>query len=76
MICFDTQMTYTFTTLSLSSDALYADDPDMWKSIQGFIFMLFNGFIDWKVMKQCTVITSTTEVKLLAFSATTKETLW
>ena len=75
-ICFDTQMTHTFTTFSPSSDALYADDPDMQKNIQGFIFMLFNGPIDWKAMKQYTVTTSMTETKLLTLSATAKEALW
>ena len=76
LICFNIQMMYMFTMFSFSSDALYADDFNTWKSIQVFIFMLFNGFINWKVMKQYTVITSTTEIKLLAFSATAKEVLW
>ena len=75
-ICFDTQMIHMLTTFSPSSDASYADDSDTRKSIQGFIFMLFNGFINWKVMKQHTMIMSMTEVKLLAFSAMAKEALW
>ena len=76
LIYFDIQMMHTFTTFSPSSDALYADDLDTWKSIQGFIFMLFNRFIDWKAMKQHTGITSTTEVELLALFAMAKEALW
>ena len=76
LIYFNTQMTYTLTTFSLNSNALYANDPNTQKSTQRFIFMLFNRLINWKAMKQRTMITNMTEVELLVFSATTKKALW
>ena len=59
-----------------SSDALFGNDPDTRQSSQGYAFKLFNRIIDWKASKQKTVITSSTEVELLAISTTAKETIW
>ena len=76
LIYFDTQMTHMFMMFLPNNNALYTNNPNTQKNIQKFIFMLFNGFINWKAMKQYTMITNTTEIKLLAFSATAKEALW
>ena len=58
-----------------SSDAAFADNAD-WKSSYGFLFKLFGGPIDWKVMKQKMVMTSSIEAELLALSNIAKEVLW
>jgi len=54
------------------SDAAFADNIDR-KSLDGYLFMLYNGAIDWRAAKQATVTTSTTEAELLAMSRTAKE---
>ena len=59
-----------------SSDASYANDPDTRRSSQGYVFLLYNGTIDWSATKQKTVTCSTTEAELLAISTTAKETMW
>jgi hypothetical protein len=48
------------------SDASFTDDFITCYSIEGFLFQLFGGMIDWKYIKQSTVITSITEAELLA----------
>ena len=58
-----------------SSDAAFADDSATRHSIEGYLFQLFGGPIDWKSMKQKTVTTSSTEAKLLTFSHAAKEVL-
>jgi hypothetical protein len=54
------------------SDAAFADNIDR-KSSDGYLFMLYNGPIDWRASKQATVTTSSTEAELLALSRTAKE---
>jgi Reverse transcriptase (RNA-dependent DNA polymerase) len=54
------------------SDAAFADNLDR-KSSDGYLFMLYNGAIDWRASKQTTVTTSSTEAELLALSRTAKE---
>lgn len=49
------------------SDAAFADNLDR-KSSDGYLFMLYNGAIDWRASKQVTVTTSSTEAELLALS--------
>lgn len=59
-----------------SSDAAYADDPETRKSTQGFLIPFFGGAVDWKSVKQKTVVTSSTEAELLALSKAAKEIYW
>ena len=72
-ILFNTQATYSREIFLASSDASFADDSSTRYSSQGYAFKLFNGMIDWKASKQCTVTTSSTEAELLAISAAGKE---
>lgn len=58
-----------------SSDASFANDLDTRQSSQGYVFMLFNGAIDWKASKQKMVTTSSTKAELLAISTIDKETI-
>ena len=62
--------------LSSASDASYADDRITRKSSMGWLFILFNGLIDWSATLQKTVTTSTTEAELLALSHITAWLLW
>ena len=51
-----------------ASDILFTDNTVDRKSSQGYIIKLFGGLIVWRVNKQDTVTTSSTEAKLLALS--------
>ncbi len=61
--------------LQLSSDALFADDPETRKSTQGYLMKLLGGAIMWQSSKQKTVTTSTTEAELLSLSHIARETI-
>ena len=73
---FDGRVTIPRKVFLASSDASFGNDPDTRASSQGYVFLLFNGPIDWKASKQKTVTTSTTEAELLAISSAAKETIW
>lgn len=62
--------------LIVSSDASYALDIPTRKSHYGSLFLLFNGPVDWKALKQPIVTTSSTEVELLSLSETAKQAYW
>ena len=51
-----------------ASDASFADEPTRWWSIEGGLFQLFGGSLDWFSTLQRTVTTSSTEAELLALS--------
>jgi len=55
------------------SDASFADDKTTRKSLQGYIFYLFSGPIDWKAILQRYVTKSTTEAELVAASSASTE---
>ncbi len=54
------------------ADAAFANEKGR-KSVEGYIFKLFGGLIDWAAKKQATVSTSTTEAELLAMLHAGKE---
>ena len=58
------------------SDASFADDTETRKSTQGHKMEIFNGTNDWKVMRQTSVATSTTEAELTALSSLATWLLW
>ena len=58
-----------------SSNASFADDTNTRRSTINSAYILFGGIIDWKVVKQKAVTTSTTEAELLGVSAVAKDTL-
>jgi hypothetical protein len=59
-----------------ATNALYADYKATRKSLQGYIFFLFGGPIDWKATLQRCVTKSTTEAELVAASSAGTELLW
>ena len=61
--------------LLASSDASFASHYSR-KSIQGQVFQLYGGTIDWKANKQSTITLSSTEAELLALSDATKQLIW
>ena len=63
-------------SLVCTSDASFADNMIDQKSSQGYIMKLFRGPVAWRVNKQDTVTTSSTEAELLALSQTVKEMIY
>lgn len=61
--------------LHCSADAAFANSDDC-RSVQGFVFKLFNGPIHWNSCKQSTVTTSSTEAELLSLCNASKELVW
>ena len=59
-----------------ASDAAFADDIATRKNTVGYLFQLFGGVIDWHLLRQKTVTTSSTEAELLALTHAAKETYW
>jgi hypothetical protein len=60
----------------VASDAFFANNSTNRKSSQAFAMKLFGGLIGWRANKQNTVITSTTEAKLLALAQAAKESMY
>jgi hypothetical protein len=61
------------TNLIISLDASFADDEETRHSSYGYTVSLFGGLIAWKVGKQNTVTTSTTEAEIKGVELTIKE---
>lgn len=61
--------------LDCSADAAFGNTSDR-RSVQGFVFKLFNGPIHWNSSKQATITTSPTGTELLSLSNATKELIW
>ena len=59
-----------------ASDAAFADHRETRRSSQGYLFMLFEGLIDWKATLQRSVTRSTTEAGLLSLSTAAVEIIW
>jgi hypothetical protein len=59
-----------------ASDAAFADDELISKSSNDYLFKLYNDFIDWRAVKQITMITFSIEIKLLILSRIAKKTIW
>jgi len=51
-----------------ASNILFRDDPVNRKSIEGYLFTLFRGLINWRSTKQKLVIKLSMEAELLALS--------
>jgi hypothetical protein len=64
------------STATCAGDAAFANDPVARFSTEGYLLKLFNGPIDWRSIKQKTVIKSSTEAELLALSHAAKEVIW
>ena len=59
-----------------TSNALFADDILDRKNSQGYIMLLFDEAIAWKVNKQNIIIMLSIKVKLLALLQITKEAIF
>ena len=66
----------TAVSLVCTSNVSFVDNMINQKSSQGYIMKFFGGPVTWRVSKQDTVTTSSTEAKLLALSQTAKETIY
>jgi hypothetical protein len=59
-----------------ASDAAFADDELIKKSSNDYFFKLYDDSIDWRIIKQITMITFNIETKLLILSRIAKKTIW
>jgi hypothetical protein len=59
-----------------ASDASFADNTLDRKSSQDYVLKLFGGPVTWRVNKQDTIMTSSTEAELLALSQMAKEAIY
>ncbi len=57
------------------ADAAFANEKER-KSVEDYIFKLFEELIDWATKKQTTMSTSTTEIELLAMLHVGKKFIW
>jgi hypothetical protein len=59
-----------------ANDAAFADDELIKKSSNDYLFKLYDDSIDWRTIKQITMITFSIETKLLTLSRIAKKTIW
>jgi hypothetical protein len=59
-----------------ANDAAFADDELIRKSLKDYLFKLYDDSIDWRTIKQITMITFSIETKLLILSRIAKKTIW
>jgi hypothetical protein len=59
-----------------ASDAAFTDDELIRKSSNDYLFKLYDDSIDWRAIKQITMITSSIETRLLILSRIAKKTIW
>nr|GEZ58711.1 retrovirus-related Pol polyprotein from transposon TNT 1-94 [Tanacetum cinerariifolium] len=62
--------------VSCYTDAGYLTDADDLKSQTGYVFVLNNGVVDWKSVKQSISATSSTEAEYIAAFDASKEAVW
>ncbi len=59
-----------------ANDVAFADDELIKKSSDDYLFKLYDDSIDWRAVKQITMITFSIETKLLILSRIAKKTIW
>ncbi|GKA87974.1 retrovirus-related pol polyprotein from transposon TNT 1-94 [Tanacetum coccineum] len=57
-------------------DADYAKDPDMGRSIIGYVFMVHGCVVSWKATLQHVIALSTTEAGYMVLTEAVKESIW
>jgi hypothetical protein len=62
--------------LLCASDAAFADDEAIRRSFDEYLFQLYDDSIDWRIVKQATVIIFSTEVELLTLTRIAKKAMW
>jgi hypothetical protein len=66
-----------FSEIFLSaSDVAFADDEFIKKSLNDYLFKLYDDSINWRAIKQVTMTTFSIETKLLILSRIAKKTIW
>ncbi len=60
----------------IASDAAFVDDENTRKSSNEYLFQLYDDSIDWRAIKQITVITFSIEIELLALIWAVKKIIW
>jgi hypothetical protein len=58
------------------NDATFADDETTRKSSDDYLFQLYDDSIDWKAVKQATIIIFSTETELLTLTRIAKKAMW
>jgi hypothetical protein len=58
------------------ADSDWAQDPDLRRSITGYVVDVAGGSVSWASKKQPTVALSTVKAKYIATSNATKEAIW
>ena len=76
VIVFNDQTNNLNTIFLNFSNALFADDLNIRQSFNDYCFKLFNGIINWKVIKQRTIIINFIEVELFVMLMTTNIKMW
>ena len=76
VIVYKSQTNYTIIIFLISSNASFANDLDIRQNSNEYCFMFFDDFIDWKIIKQKTIITNFIEIELLIMSMTINIKMW
>ena len=58
------------------SDSDFAGCPDSRKSTSGYVFLLVEGAISWRSVKQSLVAISTTEAEFVSCFEATSQAIW
>ena len=58
------------------NNSIFKNDKMIRKNFDNFFFQLYKDVIDWRTIKQITIITFNTETKLLTISYTIKKIIW
>ena len=58
------------------SDSDFIGCPDSRKSTSRYVFLLAEGAISWRSVKQSLVATSTTETKFVSYFGATSQAIW
>lgn len=67
---------FNINVFTCASDAAFENDDAIRRNSDSFLFQLYEDVKDWQTVKQSTVITSSTEAKLLAIFKMAKEAIW
>jgi hypothetical protein len=60
----------------IASDATFVDDERIRRSSNEYLFQLYENLIDWKAIKQITIITFSIEIELLILTRAVKKIIW
>ncbi len=58
------------------SDVAFANDETIRRSFDDYLFQLYDDSIDWRIVKQATIIIFSTETELLTLTRIVKKAMW